>query len=405
VSRKLLLVSLIGIFTGLILWSCGKKPSGNQFSADMIMLEGQDTVINRLYVGDAAYRMEQGEGDQAVFIIADEKSGSTFVCRPSMKQYMQISSQDPVSLMNDPFQSCAYVASMAEEIYDGTDTVSGYECEEYLFQKDSQDLMTKWVANEFDLPLKIVLHVTPGKSMELTNITEKPLDAALFEIPGDYTKVTRPGEGRPQAPEWSEQIQSAPMVKLPYEGEMSAGEIVRIEVRDQKGVKVSGKSTADTASSITAAAFRDGLPTENISYTTFNLSRKGQSTAMSFEETPHEADEIVIRVNQGSFEIQIEHFEVGPSESVPAGQEFRAAIESGKHANVRFVNIISGESICKLSLLKGGEEMGPDVIGPDSVRTFTFEKQFEVKKRTYSTKADEILITVEKGEVLVNFRQ
>ncbi|UCD95451.1 MAG: hypothetical protein JSU69_05210 [Candidatus Zixiibacteriota bacterium] len=404
-SKQLFLAGITLIFAGLALYGCGKEPSGNHFSADMILLEGQDTVTNKLYVGDAAYRMEQGEGDRAVFVIADEKSGSTFVFRPSMKQYMQISSQDPVSLMNDPFQSCAYVSSMAEELFDGTDTVAGYACDKYLYQKDGKDLMTKWVSEKFAQPLKIVVHVDQGKSMELADITEGPLDAALFEIPDGYEKITRPGEGPPEAPDWSDQITSAPVIKPPYRGELSAGEVLRVEVEEEKGVKISGESIADSASSITGAAFRDGRPTKDISFATFNLSQKGQSTALSFEESPREADEIIIRVNQGSLELQVEHFETGPSEAVAAGEEFRAPVESGKYANVRVVNMISGESLCKISLLKDGAELGPDVVGPDSVRTVTLNKQFEVTKRSYSTKADEVLVTVEKGEMLVNFRQ
>ena len=404
-SRQLLLAGLTLIFTGLIIFSCGKEPSGNHFSADMIVLEGRDTVINKLYVGDGAYRMEQGDGDRAVFVIAYAKSGSTFVFRPSMKQYMQISSQDPVSLMNDPFQSCTYITSMAEELFDGTDTVAGHACDKYLYQKDGQDLMTKWVSERFAQPLKIVVHVSPGKSMELADINEGPQDASLFEIPDGYEKITRPGEGPAEAPEWSDQISSAPVVKPPYQGELSEGEIVRVKVEEGKGVKITGTNTIDSASSVTGAAFRDDRPTQDISFTTFNLTRKGQSTTLSFDESPREAEEIIIRVNQGGVEVEVKHIETGPSKAVTAGGEFRASIVPGKYANVRLVNLISGESVGKISLLKDGTELGPDIIGPDSARTITLTKEFEVAKRMYSTKANEVLVTVEKGEMLVNFRQ
>ncbi len=58
-------------------------------------------------------------------------------------------------------------------------------------------------------------------------------------------------------------------------------------------------------------------------------------------------------------------------------------------------------------MTKSGKEVSEDVIGPEEYRTYTFDKQGESKTNTWSNSAgaDEFVVRVEKGTVLVIVNQ
>lgn len=88
------------------------------------------------------------------------------------------------------------------------------------------------------------------------------------------------------------------MVKPPHQQRMSAGEIIRVKVEASKKIEVSGEGETENQedATFTAVGFRGGKP---IPGTTTSTASQGSIGTFGFDDTPQEADEIVVRVNKG----------------------------------------------------------------------------------------------------------
>jgi hypothetical protein len=162
------------------------------------------------------------------------------------------------------------------------------------------------VSEKFSFPLKIVIPGEGGRTMELKNIKEGKPEEELFVMPTGYTRVTDPGQRAVEIPDWAEQIESAEFMKPPFEKLMSAEEIVRVKVESGKGIKVDGINNIEGNSAFMPVPFKDGRPIKKPSMYTYNLTWKGANWPTPFKLTPDDADEIVIRVKQGTVLIKVE---------------------------------------------------------------------------------------------------
>ena len=395
---------LSGTFVGLTLFVCCAQALGDQFTADMVQHISGKTKMSKIYVKDKKYRMEQEEGGEQIIVIVDQEAGVTRVLVPTEKKYMEMESKDPTSLMNDPFQSFKFLSTIAEKKHLGTEKVSGYNCNKYVIKDQGQDLMTQWVSQSLKFPIKIVNH-TANMSMELKNIQGGPVDDTLFQIPAGYEKMKKPGKMQVSVPDWAREVPSAPVMNPPFRHGMSTEEIIRVKVEPGMEIKVNGKNEIDGRSAFTAVPFLNGKPIEDPSMSTYNLLRKGQSMGVTRKETTREADEIVIRIGKGKVTVKVEQIELAAGEPVSAGGELRVSVEPGRYINVRMENLTSGESVCTVTFFQQGKELSDSVIGPVSFRTFTLDNENVREQRTWSTEANEIVIRVEKGQVLVRVEQ
>ena len=73
----------------------------------------------------------------------------------------------------------------------GTETISGYKCMKKKVKNDmgmsSNDTITIWVNDRFEMPLKVEL--PDGGTSEMRNIKKNDADKKRFELPGNYKKV------------------------------------------------------------------------------------------------------------------------------------------------------------------------------------------------------------------------
>jgi hypothetical protein len=84
----------------------------SQFSADMAMgLQGQ-TAKGTIHVTGTHYRMDLDQDGKNITIIVDRDAGLTRILLYELKQYIEMKSDDPASLMNDPFHDLMYTESM-----------------------------------------------------------------------------------------------------------------------------------------------------------------------------------------------------------------------------------------------------------------------------------------------------
>ena len=394
--------AFIPILLTFALFACSKAPEG-EFSADMVVSDEEQSITTKIYVVDSLYRMEQEQAGETIIIIVNERTGFTHALVPSRKEFLEISTTDPVSLMNDPFQGLKYTISIAESDSLGQDLISGYRCDGYLLKKDDDELMTYWMSPELNFPVKIINHTSNRLTLELKNIKKEKIDRTLFQIPEGYRKITKPGEQAIDVPSWSDKVETAPIKTPPFEIDLAIAEMVKVKVISGKALRVVGTGTIDAYAALTAVPFKDGLPTKDPGQSTMNLTKR-RTAELIFEETPQEADVIASRTRDGAAHVEVTHIDLPVGEKIPAGKEFRRKITPGKKFEVRFVSTSEGESSALLTFFKDGKELGNEIIGPESYRTLTFNRENAVEKKTYSPSGDEFVVKVTKGEVLVIFR-
>ncbi|KPK63354.1 hypothetical protein AMJ83_07220 [candidate division WOR_3 bacterium SM23_42] len=394
---------------GLLISMCSSTSSATEFTADMTVTIHHDNAVqtSKIFVKESRYRMEQVEDGQEIVVLVDQEQRLTRVLLPADKMYVEIASDDMQSLMNDPFQAAKYTETIGEKTKAGVEKISGYDCDVYAIKRDGDDLMKLWVAKKLNFPMKIEIPGKGGRTMLLEKIKTGSLEDNLFAMPAGYTKMDEPGEREIELPEWTERIASAKYVEPPFEQMMLDEEILRVKIESGKGVKVSGTNKITDRSAFMAVPFKDGKPINEPTMYLYNLSNEGQTWSNTFKLTPYEADEIVIRVEEGTITLKLEAIDVGKQESVSAGNELKVPVKAGYNIDFRLVNIIDGESVCTVTLTKGGNEVSEDVIGPKDYRTYTLKKKGESKKNTWSNSsgADEFIVRVEKGEILVNVSQ
>ncbi|OYD17477.1 hypothetical protein CH333_00880 [candidate division WOR-3 bacterium JGI_Cruoil_03_44_89] len=381
---------------------CSIPAFAAQFTADINEHDGEQIKSGKIYVKDSKYRMELEEDGQQIVIIVDQDAGVTRVVVPDEKMYVEMEADDPMSLMNDPFQSLKYTVSIGESKPLGTETVNGYECSKYVISMQGQDVMTRWVSQKLEFPIKIVNHVKQNKFMELTNIQEGSVDDSLFQVPSGYTKWEEPGEKPIDVPDWAKEVPSAPVMKPPFERDMPTGEMIRVRVEPSKSIWVKGKSKTEAGAMAKAIPFLDGKPIKDPSM--YNNFAAGGVICARLHETPREANEVVIRISEGEVAVTAKYYEM-VERSVSAGEELWYLVEGHDAIETRFVNLDSGVSICTRNYFKEGKQLSDDVVGPAKYRTVTLESKNEIYRCALSADADEIVFRVEKGAMLIKLGQ
>ncbi len=267
-------------------------------------------TVQKIYVGQNKYRIEQEENGQQVVVLVDQEAGLTRVLLPGEKVYMEIPSDDLQSLMNDPFQAAKFNETVGEKSKKGTEKVGGYACDVYDVKHDGDVTMQQWVSRKLGFPLKIVIPGEGGRTVELKNIKEAEVEEELFVLPAGYNRVTEPGQRGVEVPDWAGDIESAEIVKPPFERLMSAEQMVRVKIEAGKGLKVDGMNNVEGNSAFTAVPFKGGRPIKEPSMFTYNLTWKGANWSTPFKYTPADADEIVVRVRDGAVLVKIERIEL-----------------------------------------------------------------------------------------------
>lgn len=168
--------------------------SFGQFSAEFIQKSGPEEVVTKLYVQNPFYHMEFEEAGRKGIVLVDTKEGTSKVLMPEQKMFMEMKSEDPRQLMNNPFQALDYFKSMGAVKKIGKETINGYVCDKYLIQHEGKDLMTQWFSEKLQFAIKIINHSDEDMVLELRNIKEGPQDPSLFKVPEDYQQMNMSGQ-------------------------------------------------------------------------------------------------------------------------------------------------------------------------------------------------------------------
>ena len=169
----------------------------DNFSADQVMTskDGRELSSSKIYISPEAMRMDgmpMGKG-QPPGMISKNISTITFISPP--EYYMLNHDKKLIYHDTDLARMGQDLAGRFEEAKVvkvlGTETISGYKCTKKVVKNDmemsSDDTITIWVNDRFEMPLKVEL--PDGGSSEMKNIKKNDADKKRFELPGDYKKV------------------------------------------------------------------------------------------------------------------------------------------------------------------------------------------------------------------------
>jgi len=379
----------------------GSAAGAVSFTGDLEMSTGGDTISGKIFVTADFYRMDIKQHGDEFSVIVDRQAGVTRVLLPMRKQYIEIKSNEPVSRMSDPFQGLTFLAASAQERNIGTDTIDDYECQKRVLSMQGQDVMTYWYATRLDFPIKIENIVSPGTFAYIDYISEGPVESSVFSVPPGYTSMAAPGDEPPDVPEWASRIGKAPTVTPPVEKAMAAGDMIRIKVQPGRSVWVRAVASSDDAV-VKAIPFRDGLPVKDISMYS-NFAQRGVICDRR-NETAAEADEVVVRVFDGTATVQVKCPDM-QEKLVAAGETFSYAVTSDENIELRLVDVSEGPSECTWTWLTGGVPVSEERMGPLKYRTVAFDHDQTVSRKTLSPIGDTLAITVSKGEIIVKLGQ
>ncbi len=274
---------------------------GAEFSADMVSGYPGNEDTNKIYVQGQSYRMELVEDGRRLWVIVDKDKGWTRLVLPSDKAYTQMDYSNHRTMMNDPFRALEYNMNNFKTREEGTEKIDGRECKKLVISNEDKDMYTAWICPSLGFPVKIVNHLIDGMFVELRNIEEGEVSDDLFTVPSGYARVEKLP---PPMPEWGGDVADSPLLKAPFEKELSEEQIVRAKLLPGKRIKVRGKNLTDGRGSMTVVAFKDGRPLKKP--VNYGFRRQGQGVRVEPVQTSAEADEIVIRAKKGAIRVTVE---------------------------------------------------------------------------------------------------
>lgn len=293
---------LLIILSILILISCSSGPevAGTQLTANILMVQGGDSTSGKIYVKDTKYRLDLRQRGHDFIVIVNQDSNITYLLMPPEKIYMNMPTDDPMSLQNDPFQGLKSAIAYGTETYIGSDRVDGKECDEYSVSIDSNQIITYWRLKKPEFPVKIVGTIAPHNTMEMSDIVIRALDDSLFVIPADFDAY-EPGMKQYPVPEWMSNLDSMEVVEAPFEREMSAGDIVIVPFSDSTILYVTADNLSDKPSTYVALPIHNSRPAADYLVNT----RMVPSTTESFEfnKADLNAEQVAIWVQDGKVKV------------------------------------------------------------------------------------------------------
>lgn len=325
------------------------------FSAELIDTRAGQTQTNPFSFQDKSYRYEVVENGQTLIIMVDGQSGTMRLVNPSEKAYYEAGPDDPMNRLSNPFGTYAYYARKAEVKAEGTEPIAGIVCTKQALSANEQLYVRAWVSEEFGFPLKVEVPIFQH-TVELRNLKRGPQDPALFAVPAGY-KLVQVAEEEVRQPPWVGDVAAAPVLAVPFEKKLAAGEIVRMRPQAGRWIKIEGTNAGPGQGNFTEASFKGGKSLGSGEMSTLTVD-PNDSGAVSVGAKPGHTDEIVVRVNEGAFSIKTAF--VAPSGSdrraEPASEEPASSTPAAATEPTASVNAPSSADMASQILV---EWMGP----------------------------------------------
>jgi len=239
-----------------------------QFTADLLQSMDLMMTTGRVHVSDARYRMDlQTPVGPDVVVIVDQDANLTRVLFPMYKAYLEIPSNDYMSLMNDPFQAAENMLTQYSLEEMGSETIAGYSCAKQLILSKSEygesQIMNRWFCQELGFPLKLEMLMQEDTFTELSGIKEEPVDESMFQVPADFEKtiwgdIVERGEGDPELAAKAEAYEKTRLIKTKVSTRMSPEHERHVLIREGVEVRVKSESAYDKPFKLYVIPYKNG---------------------------------------------------------------------------------------------------------------------------------------------------
>ena len=167
---------------------------GAEFTADMVITGPGDNYTYNLQIKDNMYRLQKVKGPMNVPpfpSIVNRDTGVTWGLNDQMHQYVEMKHIEKTIMMN-PLVGWVLTRKGLTEKPGPTETVNGYECETRIYTETgkSEPVAKVWISKKLNHIIRDErFGLNKNPVLELQNIQEGTVDAALFKIPAGYTKM------------------------------------------------------------------------------------------------------------------------------------------------------------------------------------------------------------------------
>jgi hypothetical protein len=179
-------------FLVLALLALSAPAAAAQFSALMLIKDGEKVVTGRIFVQDGKMRQEFSDAEgQTVTIVRPDKK-VVWITLPWERAYteMPLKPKLPGQFIQIPPDALGKCLASKE-------TVQGYETEKYEFSVrvgSSTERQTVWLAPKLGAPVKMISRPR-NFSIEYKSIKEGAQPDRLFELPPGYKQLDPAGFG------------------------------------------------------------------------------------------------------------------------------------------------------------------------------------------------------------------
>jgi hypothetical protein len=162
---------------------------GANFSAQMIVKDGDKIIPGRIFVQDGKMRQEfNDESGQTITIVRPDQK-LVWVIIPRERAYIELPLRPRL-----PGQFIQMPPNAVQKRPLGKETVNGYVADKYQIAVQSGgelEFQTFWVAPQLGMPLKVVCNQRKF-SIEYRSIREGKQPDRLFALPPGYQKLASP---------------------------------------------------------------------------------------------------------------------------------------------------------------------------------------------------------------------
>ena len=233
--KKQFIKSAIVMVAFIMVFGCFKDTTTLTFSADMVQWVSTRRVEGKIFVKGSEYRMDIKEGEENVTILVNRESGKQKVIVHSQKIAQEYLNTDDKSLFNNPFESFYYLLEKDSSVTTGSEVINGYECTTIDVFNKGKKLLTAWVSDTLNWPIKIITAVRPSKDVKLSNIKEgEVVKGNLFKVPEGYTVRLLPEE-REDKPKDNLKPQKLPDIEETREAVLEKIKEEGIELETEEG--------------------------------------------------------------------------------------------------------------------------------------------------------------------------
>lgn len=273
-----------------------------EFTADLVVTTPKSSYTFKLYVKGMEYRLDKMEGEDKVSFVLARKPYRRLAFSQKHKEYKELGQNEAIFF--SPLLAWEHVQNSLTGKPAGSETIDGYQCDRFKFSrpKESKTVLMVWNSKKLQFKIKQVMYADNGDAtMEVKNIVEGPVDAALFQVPAGYAKAKGPERKAKKPPPPG--ITTTVKGSAPWARRISPGGEMRVATSPDESVRVRVENMIKGESVARVTAMRKGrvIGTEMGTDTdqTIVLKRyKGEYKELLIG-LQHKTDEVVIRVEKG----------------------------------------------------------------------------------------------------------